>query len=218
MIQNVGYIKPAAGDQPALFFVEPPASVDVEPVVLRSEAAKVYAANDAEIQQILGAALGYPRFVDDQANFPGATEDDGVCVGDHVGVTLAMEAAEEIERLRMILAIVAGVSAGLLTEATKKVERLTEERDGWFEIAGQMARTGDFYRELIERCGRAIGTPAYTCDDGTISEDVLALRVPEIIEEMFSPKNACIASDEPRGKAPLGDRILVGLRIIFAGK
>jgi hypothetical protein len=49
-----------------------------------------------EICQILGRALGYPWFKDDQMNFPGATEANGVCVGDHVAVTLAMEAARKI--------------------------------------------------------------------------------------------------------------------------
>jgi hypothetical protein len=44
--------------------------------------------------------LGYPWFKDDQKNFPGADESCGVCVGDHVAETLAMEAATEIERLR----------------------------------------------------------------------------------------------------------------------
>lgn len=50
-----------------------------------------------EVDQILGKALGYPLFKDDQANFPGAT---GVCVGEHVTVTLAMEAAELIAKLK----------------------------------------------------------------------------------------------------------------------
>lgn len=47
-----------------------------------------------EIEQILGRALGYPRYCDDKDNFPDATEQDGVCVGDHTAVTLAQEAAE----------------------------------------------------------------------------------------------------------------------------
>jgi hypothetical protein len=53
-----------------------------------------------EICQILGQVLGYPWFKDDQVNFPGATEADGVCVGDEVAVTLALAAAREIVRLR----------------------------------------------------------------------------------------------------------------------
>lgn len=53
-----------------------------------------------EVSQTLGRALGYPKFCDDQKNFPGATDADGVCVGDHVAESLAAEASKEIERLR----------------------------------------------------------------------------------------------------------------------
>lgn len=52
-----------------------------------------------EISQTLGKALGYPKFSDDQKNFPGSTG-DGVCVGEHVAETLAMEAATMIANLR----------------------------------------------------------------------------------------------------------------------
>lgn len=58
--------------------------------------------SDFEIEQILGAALGYPRYCDDQTNFPRATEADGVCTGDHVPVTLAVEAAEKIKALTSV--------------------------------------------------------------------------------------------------------------------
>jgi hypothetical protein len=53
-----------------------------------------------DVCQTLGKALGYPWFKDDQENFAGSTETHGVCVGDHVAETLAIEAAREIERLR----------------------------------------------------------------------------------------------------------------------
>jgi hypothetical protein len=49
-----------------------------------------------EIEQVLGKALGYPWFKDDQRNFPGTTEADGVCVGEHVDITLAMEASAQL--------------------------------------------------------------------------------------------------------------------------
>lgn len=52
-----------------------------------------------EIEQILGKALGYPWYKDDQKNWPDATEDDGVCVGEHVAVTLAMEAADKLGKI-----------------------------------------------------------------------------------------------------------------------
>jgi hypothetical protein len=56
----------------------------------------------SEIQQTLGRALGYPLLCADQKNFPGYTEADGVCVGDHVAETLASEAATELARLRAV--------------------------------------------------------------------------------------------------------------------
>ena len=53
-----------------------------------------YYAYEHEIQQLLGKALGWPWYKDDQKNFPGATEADGVFVGEHVAVTSAAEIAE----------------------------------------------------------------------------------------------------------------------------
>ncbi len=52
-----------------------------------------------KIEQILGKALGYPWFKDDPKNFPTATEEDGVCVGDHTAWSLAMCAADKIKEL-----------------------------------------------------------------------------------------------------------------------
>lgn len=50
-----------------------------------------------EVEQTLAQALGhYPWYKDDQKNFPGATEADGVCVGDHVPESLAVEAAHAL--------------------------------------------------------------------------------------------------------------------------
>jgi len=55
--------------------------------------------NDNDIEQVLGRALGYPRYCDDQINFPGSTDADGVCVGDQVAASLAMQAADRIKAL-----------------------------------------------------------------------------------------------------------------------
>jgi hypothetical protein len=44
-------------------------------------------------EQIAGKVLGYPWFKDDQKNFPGATEADGVCIGEHVAETIVEELA-----------------------------------------------------------------------------------------------------------------------------
>ena len=61
---------------------------------------KLWQKENDELVQILGKALRYPKFVDDQSVFPGATEADGVCVPCHTGVSIADEAAAAIETLR----------------------------------------------------------------------------------------------------------------------
>lgn len=66
-----------------------------------------YQKTDSEVVQTLGKALRYPWFKDDPANFPGATEADGVAVGDHVAETLAMEAARRIADLEKLGPLIA---------------------------------------------------------------------------------------------------------------
>lgn len=52
-----------------------------------------------EIDQILGRALRYPRYADDPKNFHESIGSEDVCTGEHVPVTLAMEAGKRIEVL-----------------------------------------------------------------------------------------------------------------------
>lgn len=52
-----------------------------------------------EVCQSLGKVLGYPWFKDDQKNFPDATEENGVCVGEHVAESISEEAAKKIVAL-----------------------------------------------------------------------------------------------------------------------
>lgn len=56
------------------------------------------------ICQILGKVLGYPWYKDDPKNFPDATEEHGVCVGECVAEDCAHAAAERIAELRATIA------------------------------------------------------------------------------------------------------------------
>ena len=58
-------------------------------------AVSAYRQDMHECEQIAGRALGYPRYADDQKNFPDATDADGVCVGEHVAPTIVAELAEK---------------------------------------------------------------------------------------------------------------------------
>lgn len=62
----------------------------------------LYTMERQEIEQVLGKALGYPWFKDDPKNFPNATADDGVCVGDNVPITLALEAAAKLNEFQVL--------------------------------------------------------------------------------------------------------------------
>ena len=53
-----------------------------------------------ECQQIAGRALGYPKYGDDQKNFPGANDNDGVCIGEHAGATIVQELANALLKRR----------------------------------------------------------------------------------------------------------------------
>lgn len=77
-----------------------------------------------DICQTLGKALGYPWFKDDQENFPGATEVDGVCVGEHVGASIAAEAADRIVKLE------------------GEVDRLRRERNAFIVVSLRFANSG----------------------------------------------------------------------------
>lgn len=55
----------------------------------------------------------------------------------------------------------------------------------WMQTAAQNQRNTDYYRGLLEQCGKTIGDRAFTADDGTMSNDVLCAKIPEIIAEDY---------------------------------
>jgi hypothetical protein len=63
-------------------------------------AVKGYQAECQEVEQALGQALGYPWYRDDEKNFPNATDADGVCIGEHVPSSIALEAGRTITELK----------------------------------------------------------------------------------------------------------------------
>jgi hypothetical protein len=82
------------------------------------------AKQNLEIEQTCGRVLDYPWFKDDEKNFPGATEKDGVCVGEHVAETIAAELALKY------------------TEAKQRIKRLEE--------AGDRAIENSYYPDRVK--------------------------------------------------------------------
>ena len=88
--------------------------------------------SDSEIEQILAQALGwFPWYKDDQENFPGATEKDGVCTGAETAHSVADMAAAEIIKLRAENeSLLERVALGEEINQTLRRER-DEARAGW---------------------------------------------------------------------------------------
>src|SRR5690554_3381741 len=60
------------------------------------------------------------------------------------------------------------------------------QAEGWRECAAQYARNAEFYRDIVHQIGEMFGEGARTSDDGSVQEDVLALKVPEIVEALVA--------------------------------
>lgn len=54
----------------------------------------------------------------------------------------------------------------------------------WMETAAMMSRNADLYRGLLDQCAEHLGREAYTADDGTVMEDPVLLKIPELVEKL----------------------------------
>lgn len=70
-----------------------------------------------------------------------------------------------------------------MCESTE-IKRLETERDNWIETARYHEKNEKFYRDLIHKIGEPFGTAAKTSNDGSVQEDVLALKVPKLVEDL----------------------------------
>lgn len=71
----------------------------------------------------------------------------------------------------------------------KERDELQHQLDGMTDMAAWWQRSSEFYRGLVQRCGEVFGVAAYTADDGSVMDDVLALKVPELVEAHCRPLN-----------------------------
>lgn len=121
--------------------------------------------NDNDIEQILGRALGYPRYCDDQINFPGSTDADGVCVGDQVAASLAMQASDLVAQLRAALAEAERERDEALLNLSKQTEyaeilaekshNMEVQRDEARALSGGWRRSATYYKGGFMTMGSA---------------------------------------------------------------
>lgn len=74
----------------------------------------------------------------------------------------------------------------------------------WMDTSAEHLRNECYYRDLLVRCGKAIGDQAFIADDGNRSEDVLVAKVPELVERLGAAIQQPATADKLQGKlAPL---------------
>lgn len=66
---------------------------------------------------------------------------------------------------------------------------------GWMDIAAQHARNQDYYMGLLDRAAHSLGPEAFTCDDGTHSDEPLRAKVPELVAKLVASRQAAAAVD-----------------------
>src|SRR3990167_9252293 len=85
------------------------------------------------------------------------------------------------------------------------VQGMVEEKEGqrqaWEDTAAQAYRNTDYYRSLVREIGMMIGSAAYIADDGTVNDDVLCAKVPELIRTTLAEQ----AREIERLRAVLAD-------------
>ena len=64
------------------------------------------------------------------------------------------------------------------------VESLEKGVAFWTETARQYAKNEAFYRDIVHKVGVNFGDSAKTSDDGSLQEDVLALKVPLLVRRL----------------------------------
>jgi hypothetical protein len=87
-----------------------------------------------------------------------------------------MTHADLVQRLRDGSAVY-----GDLAQAAAAIKSLVRERDNWMDSAAEFQRNQQFYRGLLVDIGNLYGVAARTSDDGSIQDDVLALKVKELV-------------------------------------
>ena len=60
----------------------------------------------------------------------------------------------------------------------KPVSRLLRN---WYDTAAQHCRNEEYYRGLVQEIGLLFGEDAFISDDGSIQQDVLCAKVPELV-------------------------------------
>lgn len=77
-----------------------------------------------------------------------------------------------------------------------RLAQAERERDNWIDEAGHHCDGAQFYKGLLRKIGSHFGDMAKTSDDGTLQEDVLSLKVPELVSAALQERGGLLARVE----------------------
>lgn len=77
---------------------------------------------------------------------------------------------------------------------TRLAEAAAKRIAAWMDTAASACRDVEFYRNIVCEVGEMFGEEAKISDDGSIQQDVLALKVPELVKRLLSENQSESAS------------------------
>ena len=88
-------------------------------------------------------------------------------------------------RITMLSEFIAARNATLKPKPTEA--RLDDQAaKKWEEMANQAEQNADYYRSLVYQIGKHFGIEAYTSDDGSVQQNILCEKVPELVAEFIA--------------------------------
>ena len=60
----------------------------------------------------------------------------------------------------------------------------------WMDTAAQAYRDVEYYRGLLISCGEILGPDSYVSDDGSVQQDVLCAKIPELVQKLVTSLHA----------------------------
>ena len=87
---------------------------------------------------------------------------------------------------------------------TRIAEAAARRIAAWMDDAARFARDAQFYRELLVRCSAHLGRDVYISDDGSVQDEPLLLKVPELVAALAERCARTESGIEAASPAPAG--------------
>lgn len=73
---------------------------------------------------------------------------------------------------------------------TRLAEAVARRISAWMDDAAMYARNAEFYRGLLEKCASHLGPEVFISDDGSVRDDPLLLKVPDMVRDLSVRREA----------------------------